>query len=179
MATHWLASAWQADDWRAWLSDRGSLTQRLRERCPAFRVTRLRQARGLPDDDERWPLRLPRRRLALLREVLLSCGETPLVFAHSVIPLAGLRGPWVGLAGLGHSPLGAALFANPLIRRQPLQYRRLDVRHPLYRAATRHLAAAPATLWARRSLFALENRPILVTEVFLPEILNLPCPHRR
>jgi len=176
MSTRWLASAWQADDWRGWLSDCGSLTQRLRERCPALRVIRLRQSHGLPDDDERRPLRLPRGRLALLREVLLVCGETPLVFAHSVIPLAGLCGPWVGLAGLGHRPLGAALFANPRIRRQPLEYRRLDARHPLYRGATRHLATPPATLWARRSLFALEQRPILVSEVFLPDVLKLPCP---
>lgn len=179
MTTEWLASAWQAGAWRGWLSDRGSLTQRLRERCPDLHVMRLRQSHGLPDEDERRPLGLPRRRLALLREVLLMCGETPLVFAHSVIPLAGLRGPWVGLSGLGHSPLGAALFANPRILRHPLEYRRVDARHPLYRGAAHHVTAPPASLWARRSLFALDRRPILVTEVFLPEILELPCPHYR
>lgn len=179
MTTQWLASAWQAGAWRGWLSDRGSLTQRLRERCPGLRVIRLRQAHGLPDEDERRPLRLPRGHLALLREVLLTCGDTPLVFAHSVIPLAGLRGPWVGLSRLGHSPLGAALFANPRIRRHPLQFRRVDARHPLYQGAARHLAEPSTTLWARRSLFVLDRRPILVTEVFLPPILDLPCPHRR
>ncbi|MBW8076756.1 MAG: chorismate lyase, partial [Gallionella sp.] len=33
----------------------------------------------------------------------------------------------------------------------------------------------PATLYARRSLFYLHGAPLLVTEVFLPEILELGC----
>jgi len=109
----------------------------------------------------------------MIREVLLLNSETPLVFAHSVIPLDGLVGPWAGLAGLGNRPLGAALFTNPRIQRQVLEYQHLDRRHSLYRDAARHIASPPSTLWARRSLFALQNHPILVTEVFLPATLLL------
>jgi chorismate--pyruvate lyase len=173
MATRWLTSAWQAGAWRHWLTDRGSLTRRLQQRTPAFRVVRLRQSLDQPNLDECNTLGLVPGRLAMIREVLLLNGDAPLVFAHSVIPLSGLDGPWAGLAGLGNRPLGAALFTNPRIQRQALEFQHLDRRHTLYRNATRHLNAPPRTLWARRSLFALQSHPILVTEVFLPATLQL------
>ena len=181
MATQWLTSAWQAGAWRHWLTDRGSLTRRLQLACPGFRVARLKQSLGRPNRDECGPLGLLPGRLAMIREVLLLNAEVnteaktpvPLVFAHSVIPLAGLAGPWASLAGLGNRPLGAALFCNPLIQRQALEYQHLDRRHSLYRDAVSHLVVPPRTLWARRSLFALQGSPILVTEVFLPATLQL------
>jgi len=159
--------------WRPWLTDHGSLTQRLQARCDAFRVLRLNQAVGQPFPDEAPPLKLRRHQCAMIREVLLLCGDTPLIFAHTVIPLNGQRGPWQALAGLGNRSLGATLFADPRIERFPLEYRRLDQHHPLFLAASRHLYSPVAMLWARRSLFALEHKPIQVTEVFLPSVFNL------
>ena len=41
------------------------------------------------------------------------------------------------------------------------------------RRALRLLAARPAEMWARRSLFGLRGSPLLVTKVFLPAILAL------
>ncbi len=173
----WLTTLTGANPYRHWLQIPGSLTRALMHRSPGFNVVRLRQELALPGLDELAGLGLRRGRLALVREVLLRNGEAPLVFAHSVIPRPGLAGPWVGLAGLGDRPLGATLFANPRIRRRPLAFRRLDPRHPLFRRAIVHMAdpaAAMGTLWARRSLFSLETHPILVTEVFLPAVLELP-----
>jgi chorismate--pyruvate lyase len=109
----------------------------------------------------------------MLREVHLYCGDTPVVFAHSVIPKKGMNGAWHHLGKLGNKPLGAALFANPLIKRMPLQFRKLDRRHALYRRACAILHEPPSHLWARRSVFILKKYPILVTEVFLPGILAM------
>ncbi|WP_126462675.1 chorismate--pyruvate lyase family protein [Sulfuritortus calidifontis] len=170
----WHSPLWQAGPYRAWLTDHGSLTRRLQARCPRFAVERLRQGIARPHTDECAALGLAHHRLAMVREVLLLCAGRPVVFAHSVVALAGLRGPWVGLSGLGNKPLGAALFADPLVVRHPLEFCRLDARHPLYRAAAVHLAGAPRFLWARRSRFEKAGSPILVTEVFLPEVLCLP-----
>lgn len=171
--THWQTSAFQTDAWRHWLTDSGSLTQRLQGHCPAFNVQKIRQRCGVPYEDERNILHLSSNRLVLLREVLLKCADQPLIFAHTVVPLAGLNGPWRAIAGLGNRPLGAALFSDPGIERHPLEFRRLDQRHPLYRAAQDYLATPPRHLWARRSLFAKSGIPILVTEVFLPGVLDL------
>lgn len=96
-----------------------------------------------------------------------------MVFAHSVLPLSGLRGPWQGLSALGNKPLGAALFANPLVKRTPLAFKKLGARDELYMRACRILALKPPHLWARRSIFSLQGCPILVTEVFLPDIMGL------
>jgi len=159
--------------YRPWLVDRGSLTHRIQARCNAFSVRGLRLARAKPGRDEAACVSLNPRQLALLREVHLYCGATPVVFAHSVIPRAGLHGPWQALSRLGSKPLGAALFANPLVKRTPLQFKKLNHRHELYRRACRILTERPAHLWARRSVFILRHQPILVTEVFLPGILEL------
>ena len=113
------------------------------------------------------------RGLVLVREVLLYCRGTPVVFAHTVVARADLRGAWRSIATLGERPLGAALFADPRVSRYALRQRKLGMHHELRRRVDALLSGAPRTLWARRSLFRLHNSPILVTEVFLPEILRL------
>lgn len=116
---------------------------------------------------------LRRQTQALVREVYLRCDETPVVFAHSVVRREHLRGAWRSLGRLGSRSLGTMLFTNPLIERTPLVFRKLKPHHPLFERACKQLPARPLHLWARRSLFILQQQPILVTEVFLPAILRL------
>lgn len=155
---------------RPWLSDRGSLTRRLKSRCDAFRVVPLATGLAPPNPDEHALLGMRPGTLAYVRDVLLLCNEVPVVFAHSVLPHASLRGAWNGIARLGSRPLGEALFSNPRIQRQPLAYHRVRRDHPLHRAIARQQALAASSLWARRSVFCLGGHPLLVTEVFLPAI---------
>jgi chorismate--pyruvate lyase len=172
----WLCRpAHSAAGMRAWLVDRGSLTARIQARCDSFRVRVIRQGRARVDRDERFLHAGSRRGIALVREVYLHCGRTPVVFAHSVIDPRSLHGPWRRLARLGTRPLGAALFADPRVRRYPLHQRKLNRHHELYPRACAALGTCPPYLWARRSLFMLHNSPILVTEVFLPGISKLPA----
>ncbi len=104
------------------------------------------------------------------RDVVLICNGTDVVYAHSVLPRAGLRGGWNRITQLGTRPLGEALFSNPRVRRKSLSYRRLDRRDPLYRAAVRARKTSSRTLWARRSVFCLNGHALMVSEVFLTEI---------
>lgn len=158
--------------YRPWLLDHGSLTRRITERCAAFGVRGVQVQSGWWESAEAG--NASGRQRALLREVCLYCGENPLVYAHSVLPLASLCGPWRSLRWLGDRPLGEVLFSDPQVRRAPLQFKKLRRRHWLYRRACRHLANPPPFLWARRSVFTLHRHPIQVTEVFLPGILELP-----
>ena len=80
-----------AGRFRRWLIDRSSLTDRVRERCAAFRVELVLQEPRRATRDERF-VAGRREQLALVREVFLSCGRARVVFAHSVTPLANLRG---------------------------------------------------------------------------------------
>ena len=167
----WLAHPFRAPRaLRGWLSDRGSLTRRLKARHADFRVSPVTRGFVPPFPDEAQLLGLHPKMHAYVREVLLIGGGHVRVFAHSVLPRSSLRGGWRGIARLGTKPLGEALFTDPRIRRLGLTMRRLDARHPLYRAARRHAGLTAPTVWARRSVFCLNGHPLLVNEVFLPAI---------
>ena len=159
---------------RSWLQNRGSLTQLIQRRCCGeFSVKPVFQSLAAVCGDELAVMNLRRDELALVREVYLYCGETPVVFAHSVVARNDLRGAWRSLIGLGTKSLGTVLFTNPIVKRTPLRFKKLTSAHPLFTRACRKLQVQPASLWARRSLFTLHGQSILVTEVFLPSILEL------
>lgn len=156
-----------------WLRDRGSLTLRIQQRCSRFAVRNIRHGLARIARDESALLGLAPRQLAYSREVFLYADGQPVVFAHSACAPQHLRGIWSAVRGLGSRPLGALLFAHPLVERNPLHYKALRSTHPLYQSAVKGLSAQPGRLWARRSLFYLHGAPLLVTEVFLPGILEL------
>jgi chorismate--pyruvate lyase len=161
------------DPWRPWLTWRGSLTWRITARARDFRVEVIRQGLHVPNEDEYSSLGQPAHRRALVREVVLRADGVPVVLAHSIAAWRDLSGVWRGLRGLGSRPLAEALFTDPLVARRPLEFVRIDSRHPLWKRARRVLGRDFPVLWARRSRFVKRGRPLLVTEVFLPALLDL------
>jgi chorismate--pyruvate lyase len=159
-----------------WLRDHGSLTRRIQQRCTQFSVRNVCDCLMTAAYDETALLGQLSRQKIYTREVFLLADNQPVVFAHSVVAPQHLRGAWQSLQHLGNRPLAALLFAHPLVQRAPLHYRMLKPNHPLYRRAIATLEAPPQKLWARRSLFTLHDAPLLVTEVFLPDILRLSNP---
>lgn len=158
---------------RSWLTGTDSLTQRLQSSYDNFSVHTTTLMRTLPWAEETACLQQPRRMPVMLREVYLNGGGRARVFAHSLLPSKHCRGHWLKLNHLGNKPLGAILFGNPCAQRTALMFRKLPRQHPLYRRALAqagHRHAKPV-LWARRSVFYLGQAKILVTEVFLPEVL--------
>lgn len=159
-----------------WLADRGSLTARVIAACPGlFQVRVLAQGWGRALASEARALGLQRNGLALIREVELQCDGEPWVFARTVIPAASLKGRARRLTLLGDRPLGATLFADPATERGRMEVARFDARHALYRDACGHREAPPARLWGRRTLFCYQGKPLLVNEVFLPDIPGFPA----
>jgi chorismate--pyruvate lyase len=156
-----------------WLRDHGSLTQRIQQRCTRFAVNNLHSGLMRIALDESALLGIAAQKLAYAREVYLYADGQPVVFAHSVVAYRHLRGAWAAVRSLGSKPLGAMLFAHPLVERKPLHYQALRSTHPLYQRAAAVLSDPPHRLWARRSLFYLHGAPLLVTEIFLPGILLL------
>lgn len=166
----WLKRPFSSGGYHTWLIDDGSLTARLQHRYHQFSVKPLTIKYAKPLAGEAVLLHMPIDRTALVRDVLLFGNAAPVVFAHSILPRASLRGLWRGLGRLGNQPLGATLFANPKVKRTPLSYKKLSSNHALYRHAAKHLSEKPPYLWARRSVFSLNCANIMVTEVFLPDI---------
>lgn len=159
-----------------WLHDRGSLTQRIQQRCKQFEVRGVCSGLARIALDEAALLGVAAQQLAYSREVFLYANNNPVVFAHSALARTHLRGTWSVLRTLGNKPLGAVLFAHPLVKRKLLSYKALHNTHPLFRRAAQVLNEPPHRLWARRSLFYLHDAPLLVTEIFLPDILRLTDP---
>jgi chorismate--pyruvate lyase len=166
---------------RPWLHDHGSLTQRIQQRCKTFSVQPVRSGLAHIAYDEAALLGIAPHRFAYSREVFLYADGKPVVFAHSTCRQQDLRHAWKTMRGLGNRSLGSLLFKHPLVIRQPLHFKVLHAHHPLHvgRVITRHIGLRldmpdiPGVLWARRSLFHLHGAPLLVTEVFMPEILQL------
>jgi chorismate--pyruvate lyase len=155
---------------RAWLLDTASLTLRLQQLCPGrFRVRLLSQTWGKPFGDEARVLGMKSGSRALIRQVQLLCGEQAWVYARTVIPVSSLCGRLQRLAHLGNRPLGGMLFADPGMQRGGMELARLGTGQAMYAAATFHLAPPPADIWGRRTVFRLANKPLLVSEIFLPE----------
>lgn len=155
--------------WRDWLMDRRSLTERLLDASDGqFKVQVLNQSLQRPSLSERRALSLPEHRLALVREVILSGRGLPWVFARSVMPLPTLTGRLRKLRHLDSRPLGALLFSDPGMSREPLQWACIE---PNGQSLSEQLAPLDKRAWGRRSVFKLSAKPLLVCEIFLPSFV--------
>lgn len=142
---------------QSWLLDPGSLTLRLKEQSAGqFRVVVLEEGwvkRQLPGLLQCFPASVVREQM-WSRRVLLQCGDTPWVAAHSLIPVSSMEGELKRLRHLHTRPLGEFLFRNPQLRRERLELTHVE------------------SVWGRRSLFQLYGKPLLVAEFFLPALLR-------
>ncbi len=161
-------------DMAGWLFDRGSLTRRLQTVCPkGFRVELVEQGWQRPMLNEAMRLSVSPDRLALVRQVYLFCHARPVVYARTVIPGSTLTGAERHLACLGNRPLGAVLFAAPNMCRDEVEVACIRPGQRIFTRATRTLDSEPVSIWGRRSVFYLSGKPLLVSEVFLPGIVDM------
>lgn len=110
-------------------------------------------------------------RQALVREVVLQSGNTPLVLARTILPPDVLRGPTCGLAALGNRPLGEVIFAKPGLRRDRLECSRVE--RDAWECCAHDLWRGEEGVCGRRSLYTLDEVKLLVAEFFLPAVLAL------
>jgi len=167
---------------KSWLLDSSSLTKRIvkhckKEACGPFKVKVVLQKSDRPLVDESKRLGIQEREQALIREVVLYCGDTPLVFARSVIPFKTLTGKQRILGNLGNRSLGAYLFAQPDLQRDPIEIAQLRSNRDRFssiimKKVTGRSDYNNVPLWARRSVFSLNKKSLMVYEVFLPELLG-------
>lgn len=143
---------------REWLTDEGLLTGRLRRQCGVdFRLEVIedssRQSPGSRHDET--------------RRIVLWCGDQPCIYAETLLPeKTTAKLPW--LRELGKQPLGETLQRRQAARRGEFEYALL--------APTQLPVGLPVQididLWARRSEFYVGDTSLLVTEIFLPGILE-------
>ncbi len=167
---HPLAPVWSARNnhppfslppaWRSWLFDAGSLTARLKAlKSDQFRVQVLNQYYAAPTRIEQSEMRLSGNQKVWVREVILFLDNTPVVYARTAIPMQTLCGNEKRLLHLGNSSLGSYLFRQPHLKRGNLK--------------VSHCQANNLDLtWARRSVFYLGKKPLMVSEAFSQQLQN-------
>lgn len=150
-----------------WLAEPGSLTARVRSRCPENFRLRVIDQRREPDValfEDVVPSEI------FCREITLGCGDTPLVFARTRIPAATISAnPWLG--ELGTTPLGARLYDEPGYMRGRFFVARMVRGDALYDYVNENVTALRAELWARKARVELSGAPFEICECFLPGLI--------
>jgi len=150
----------------AWLYDHNSLTKKLELTCSDFTVQIKQQVNIIPSgllskyfqNEEK----------ILVREVFLFCDNKPVVFAQTEIPFSTLSSHQTQLAEIGEQSLGKILFQDPTMLRGQIEVTEFSMGSIFHDLADDLKQSITHSLWARRSLFYLNNKPLLVSELFLP-----------
>jgi chorismate--pyruvate lyase len=154
-----------------WLKTPNSLTAKLKALCPDLQVIVLSEAYEEPLLSEAQKLGIAPNQKIWIRCVILKGAGKHLIYARTLIPNLDAQNPWYELQALGNKPLGEVLFEMPNIQRSEFEFsaNKLDY-WPLLINAINSEEYADKTGFARRSLFHKKGAPLLLTEVFLPEL---------
>jgi chorismate--pyruvate lyase len=96
------------------------------------------------------------------------------VFGHTVVPRHCTASDWPLFSALGERSLGTTLFYDPRVERGQLEFARLRAGHPLVGRVRAAAGGLEETVYyARRCVYRRRQGLLLVTEVFLPEVLEL------
>jgi chorismate lyase len=156
---------------QSWAYEAGSLTQRLRDYYGnAIAVSILFHQLRTPFISERRQLQLPPHRYGLTREVILHTNGKPLLLARTIIPEETIKVAHRNLAHLGTRPLGEVIFSYPDLERITMDLALIEPTNWTEQAQRKAKIDQP--IWGRRTVYALQKRPMLVSEFFLPEILG-------
>ncbi|MFT5258872.1 MAG: chorismate--pyruvate lyase [Saprospiraceae bacterium] len=153
-----------------WLLDANSLTDRLRVmHAEHFNLQLLSWQQALPLASECTLLKVSDAHNVWVREVVLCNGQTPLIFARSVIT-GNDASLMQTLNGLGKESLGGYLFNSPNVIRGEMQIARVTndmlILEP-FLAAGLPLAEG---YWARRCLYQIGLARLLVNEIYSPSV---------
>jgi chorismate--pyruvate lyase len=150
-----------------WLLDQDSLTKKLQALSANFQVQVRQQVTISRSKDLLSPYFSDENKI-LVREVLLVCDNKAVVFAQTEIPFSTLTDRQAKLAEIGTNSLGTFLFQDPSMKRDKIEVAQFPVYSAVHQLCTDLNQEVDFPLWGRRSLFYVNNKPLLVSEVFLP-----------
>ena len=153
----------------SWLTDTGSLTERLVRTGHAFSVEVLHQGLTPAQDDEADLIGVAPGEPVYTRHVALLLDGARVVAARSITQREAT--PWLDVLERGNRSLGLTLFGeNSNIIREAMLYRELLPGHPLFTLAGELDPTRSSRYPARRSNFRLDGQALNVCEIFLPAL---------
>lgn len=151
----------------SWLLDTTSLTSKLERQCTTFSVE-VRQEVTTSTKESLLSPYFPYPEKVLVREVILYCDNIPCVLAQTEIPYSTLSQTQEQLANIGSESLGKILFQDKTLKRAEIEIAEFHSGSALHDLSESLQQFCKYSLWARRSIFYVQGKPLLVSEVFLP-----------
>ncbi len=156
---------------QSWIYEQGSLTHRLRKVYgPAFTVEILFHRWKPAYLSECQLLNLPQQQYNLTREVLLHANGIPLILARTIIPSQTIKSAKRNLSHLGTRPLGEVIFSYPKLERLTLKISCINEQQ--WTQQIHEQVKIPKQTWGRQTVYAIHSHKMLVSEFFMPEVLN-------
>jgi len=137
-----------------WLLGLDSLSRRLEQHCQVLSVSVLDNTHINPSSLTEEETNLLSKEVCLRRKVILKGDQTSWVYGRTLIPLSSLQDQPHDLTRQGHVPLGITVFSAKSVHRDKLQVAKV--------------MTDKGELFARRSRLWMNEKPMLVAELFLP-----------
>ena len=144
----------------SWITEEGSLTERLKKEFNDVKVDVIYE--GLASEKE----------TDYIREVIIKSCDKPMIFAQTRVKMIDLDSAWSCLKELGQQSLANILFKDPKIFRHSLLYRLCDSDDFLYRRLKSLGYIYEEILWIRKSKWEKDGKILSLTEAFLPKLFN-------
>ncbi len=154
----------------ALMSHPGSLTQKLRELSNGqmqFRLIDASWGAAYPDEAEK--LGVPPSESLWIRNIEMRYQDKLWVYGRGLAPKATLLANNDSLQTAGS--IGDIIFKDPNLKRDAFEYCQLTEKNAYYQPIKSALNDTEEPIWARRSILYFHQKPILVVEIFLPEVL--------
>lgn len=153
---------------QSWLYDDKSLTVKLEAFPNKFSVKVKQQVKMKPNKQLSGYFNHVQK--ILVREVLLCLDKIPVIYAQTEIPVSTLTNAQTELSHIGNNSLGKILFRDPSMIRGEIEVTSFSTNSVLHNFCQTIDQNTDKTLWARRSLFYINKKPLLVSELFLPAL---------
>jgi chorismate-pyruvate lyase len=156
----WLGSPTIKGHEFSWITEEGSLTERLKKEFSDVKVDVIYE--GLASEKE----------TDYIREVIIKSCDKPMIFAQTRVKMIDLDSAWSCLKELGQQSLANILFKDPKIFRHSLLYRLCDSDDILYRRLKSLGYIHEEILWIRKSKWEKDGKILSLTEAFLPKLFK-------
>ena len=144
----------------SWITEQGSLTERLKEEFGNVKV------------DVMYEGYISENKSEYMREVLIQSDDLPMIYAKTLLKQSDLEDGWSCLKSLGQKSLANILFKDTKISRRSLSYRLCKSSDALYLHLKSLNLVHEEVIWSRQSEWEREGKTLLLVEVFLSNLFS-------
>jgi len=151
----WLGSPTIKGHEFSWITEEGSLTERLKKEFDDVKVEVVYEGVYLLDKN------------FYVREVFLKSNDSPKIFGRTRVKIEDLQESWSPLKNLGDQSLATVLFNSPDIKKTSVFYKELFLDDSMFVHINSLSPIDKKSLWARRSSWEKQGAKLELIEIFL------------